>query len=91
MFKKRITKKLEKYVKKYFKQHQNIKLIVVAGSVGKTSSKLSIATLLNEKYRVRLHTGNHNTHLSAPIAILGIDYPGNPRSFWEWHKVFKAA
>lgn len=91
MFKKRITKKLEKYVKKYFKHHQNIKLIVVAGSVGKTSSKLAIATLLNEKYRVRLHTGNHNTHLSAPIAILGIDYPGNPRSFWEWHKVFKAA
>ena len=91
MFKKRIIKKLERYVKKYFKRHQDIKLIVVAGSVGKTSSKLAIATLLNEKYRVRLHTGNHNTHLSAPIAILGIDYPGNPRSFWQWHKVFKTA
>ena len=91
MFKKRITKKLEKYVRKYFERHPDIKLITVAGSVGKTSSKLAIATLLNEKYRVRLHSGNHNTHLSAPLAILGIDFPGNPRSFVEWHRVFKAA
>ena len=91
MFKKRITKKLEKYVKKYFARHPEIKLVVVAGSVGKTSSKLAIATLLNEKYRVRLHSGNHNTHLSAPLAILGIDFPGNPRSFLEWRRVFKAA
>lgn len=91
MIKKRITKKLEKYVKKYFAKHPDIKLVVVAGSVGKTSSKLAIATLLNEKYRVRLHEGNHNTHLSAPLAILGIDFPGNPKSFFEWRRVFKAA
>lgn len=91
MFKKTITKKLEKYVKKYFKKHPDIKLVVVAGSVGKTSSKIAIATLLNQKYRVRLHSGNHNTHLSAPLAILGIDFPGNPKSFLEWHRVFKAA
>lgn len=91
MFKQRITKKLEKYVKKYFAKNPQIKLVVVAGSVGKTSSKLAIATLLSQKYRVRLHEGNHNTHLSAPLAILGIDFPGNPRSFWEWRRVFKAA
>ena len=91
MIKQRITNRLEKYVKKYFERHPDIKLVVVAGSVGKTSSKLAIATLLNEKYRVRLHEGNHNTHLSAPLAILGIDFPGNPKSFWEWRRVFKAA
>lgn len=91
MFKKRITKKLEKYVRKYFVAHPDIKLIVVAGSVGKTSTKIATATILNERYRVRLHKGNHNTHISAPLAILGIDFPGNPRNFWQWHKVFSAA
>lgn len=91
MFKKGIQKKLEKYVRKYFETHPNIKLITVAGSVGKTSTKLAIATLLSQKYRVRLHEGNHNTHLSAPLAILGINFPGNPRNFWQWHKVFSAA
>lgn len=91
MFKKRITNKLEKYVRKYFENHPDIKLVVVAGSVGKTSTKIAAATILNEKYRVRLHRGNHNTHLSAPLAILGIDFPGNPRNLWQWHKVFSAA
>ena len=91
MFKKVIQRKLEKYVRKYFETHPDIKLITVAGSVGKTSTKLAIATLLSQKYRVRLHEGNHNTHLSAPLAILGINFPGNPRNFWQWHKVFSAA
>ena len=91
MFKKVIQRKLEKYVRKYFETHPDIKLITVAGSVGKTSTKLAIATLLSQKYRVRLHEGNHNTHLSAPLAILGINFPGNPRNFWQWHKVFCAA
>ena len=91
MFKKGIQRKLEKYVRKYFETHPDIKLITVAGAVGKTSTKLAIATILSQKYRVRLHEGNHNTHLSAPLAILGINFPGNPRNFWEWHRVFKAA
>ena len=91
MFKKGIQRKLEKYVRKYFETHPDIKLITVAGSVGKTSNKLAIAPLLSQKYRVRLHEGNHNTHLSAPLAILGINFPGNPRNFWQWHKVFSAA
>lgn len=91
MFKKGIQIKLEKYVRKYFETHPNIKLVAVAGSVGKTSTKLATATLLSQKYRVRLHEGNHNTHLSAPLAILGINFPGNPRNIWQWHKVFSAA
>lgn len=91
MFKKRITKRLEKYVRNYFANHPDIKLVVVAGSVGKTSTKIASATILNERYRVRLHTGNHNTHLSAPLAILGVDFPDDIHSFWQWHKVFKAA
>ncbi|MFC2754680.1 MAG: Mur ligase family protein [Candidatus Nanogingivalis sp.] len=91
MFKKGIQRKLEKYVRKYFETHPDIKLITVAGSVGKTSTKLAIATILSQKYRVRLHEGNHNTHLSAPLAILGINFPGNPRNFLEWHRVFRAA
>jgi UDP-N-acetylmuramoyl-tripeptide--D-alanyl-D-alanine ligase len=91
MFKKYIQKKLEKYVVKYFKKHPEVKLIVVAGSVGKTSTKRAIATLLSQKYRVALHEGNHNTHLSAPLAILGIDYPGRIKSIGAWLSVFQAA
>jgi UDP-N-acetylmuramyl pentapeptide synthase len=91
MFKKYIQKKLEKYVARYFKKHPEVKLVVVAGSVGKTSTKRAIATLLSRHYRVALHEGNHNMHLSAPLAILGIEYPGNVKSIGAWLSVFAAA
>ena len=65
--------------------------MVVAGSVGKTSTKMAIATVLASRYRVRLHEGNHNTGVSAPLAILGIDYPGNIKSIGAWLSVFRAA
>lgn len=91
MFKTFIQKKLERYVVKYFKKHPEVKLIVVAGSVGKTSTKRAIATLLSQRYRVALEEGNHNTHMSAPLAILGVEYPDNIRSIGAWVSVFRAA
>jgi UDP-N-acetylmuramoyl-tripeptide--D-alanyl-D-alanine ligase len=91
MFKKYVQRKLEKYVVKYFKAHPEVKLVVVAGSVGKTSTKRAIATLLTRRYRVALHEGNHNTPISVPVAILGIDYPTNIKSISAWLAVFKAA
>jgi UDP-N-acetylmuramoyl-tripeptide--D-alanyl-D-alanine ligase len=81
---------LERYVVKYFKKHPEVKLIVVAGSVGKTSTKRAIATLLSRRFRVALEEGNHNTHLSAPLAILGIEYPDNVKSVKAWISVLRA-
>ncbi len=91
MFKSLIQKRLELYVKKYFAAHPDIKLVVVTGSVGKTSTKVAIATVLSERYKVRVHQGNHNSHLSAPLAILGIEYPSNLRSLRQWLSIFLQA
>lgn len=90
MFKEFIQSKLEKSVKKYFKKHPEVKLVTVVGSVGKTSTKIAIGTVLNEKYKIRLHEGNHNSELSAPLAILGIDFPDTIRSLGQWLTVFRA-
>jgi len=90
-FKTYIQKKMERFVVQYFKAHPEVKLVVVAGSVGKTSTKLAIATVLSQRLRVRMHEGNHNASLSAPLAILGIDYPGNIKSLGAWLSVFRAA
>ena len=91
MFKSYIQKRLESYVVEYFVKHPEVKLVVVTGSVGKTSTKVAIATVLSEKFRVRLHEGNHNGTLSAPLAVLGVDYPSNIRNIFEWFGVFRAA
>jgi len=91
MFKSLIQKRLESYVKAYFLKHPEVKLVAVTGSVGKTSTKVAIATVLSEHFRVRLHNGNHNTEMSAPLAMLGIEYPKNLRSINAWTAVFRAA
>lgn len=91
MFKNYIQKKLEKFVVRYFQAHTDVKLICVAGSVGKTSTKTAIATVLSQQYRVRMHEGNHNTEMSVPLAILGIEYPSNIHNPFAWMKVFKQA
>ena len=91
MFKMFVQKKLESYVKKYFAKHSEVKLIAVVGSVGKTSTKRAVADLLSRRYRVRMHEGNHNSDVSAPLAILGIDFPDNIRNPLIWWTVFRAA
>lgn len=83
-------KRLERYVKKYFQQHPTVKLVVVSGSIGKTYTKIAIATVLSRRYRVRLFHGNRGTNFTAPLAILGIDYPDDIKGFKAWHRVFKA-
>lgn len=91
MFKKIIQTRLETYVRKYFAAHPEVKLVAVAGSVGKTSTKRAIGTLLAERYRVRMHTGNHNSEISIPLAVLGIDYPSNIHNPIAWLAIFRAA
>lgn len=89
MFKKIVRTILEHKVKRYFKKHSP-QLVVVVGSVGKTSTKAAIATVLSERLRVRAHEGNHNDVMSVPLALLGVDYPGQVHSVSEWLKVFSA-
>lgn len=91
MFKKFITRKLENYVKKYFKNHPEVKLVVITGSVGKTTTKRAIGTVLAQRFRIGMNEGNHNTELSAPLSILGIEYPQKLHSIGAWLRVFRAA
>jgi UDP-N-acetylmuramoyl-tripeptide--D-alanyl-D-alanine ligase len=46
-------------------------IIGVTGTVGKTSTKLAIKTVLSKGRRVRASTGNLNNDLGMPLTILG--------------------
>jgi UDP-N-acetylmuramoyl-tripeptide--D-alanyl-D-alanine ligase len=87
MHKKYIIWRLQRLVKKYFKRHSP-RLVVVTGSVGKTTTKLAIKSVLSERFKVRAQDGNHNTQFSVPLALLGVEYPSNPHSILGWLKVF---
>ena len=91
MFKNFVQRKLENSVVKYFKKHPEVRLVLVAGSVGKTSSRNAIATVLSQKYRVRMAIENYNSEISAPLAMLGIELPSSLRNPLAWWGVFRAA
>ena len=90
MLKSIVRSRLEKYVKKYFKHHHP-KLIVVAGSVGKTVTKHTIvAALRSADYKVRMAEENYNSEMSVPLALLGVEYPEDGvRSVKAWLEAFK--
>lgn len=51
-------------------------LVAVAGSVGKTSTKLAIANTLERSRSVQFQDGNYNDRLTVPLVIFGQPMPG---------------
>jgi len=65
----------------------NLKIVAVAGSVGKTTTKLAITTVLAESLRVQFQEGNYNTPISIPFIFIGREMPTlyNPFAWvWAW-------
>lgn len=91
MFKKIIQKRLEKRVTQFLKRNPQLKIVAVVGSIGKTTTKHHIGTLLNEAYRIRMHEGGYNTELGVPMSILGLKMPPRLKSVLDWMVVLRAA
>jgi UDP-N-acetylmuramoyl-tripeptide--D-alanyl-D-alanine ligase len=62
------------------------KTIGITGSVGKTSAKEAIFTVLGSHYSARRNGKNYNNEIGLPLTIIGAETGGN--SFWGWTKVF---
>jgi len=73
----------------------DFKVIAVAGSIGKTSTKLAIARVLSQAYRVKFQEGNYNDLVTVPLIFFGGQAPNifNPfawlRIFWRNQKALK--
>lgn len=61
---------LERQVKQLRRKHPVV-VVAVAGSIGKTSTKLAIAELLGQNLRVRYQAGNYNDRLTVPLIFFG--------------------
>lgn len=68
----------------------HFKVVAVAGSVGKTSTKLAIAELLGQSLRVRHQTGNYNDRVTVPLVFFGLSEPSLYNPF-AWVKAFGAS
>ncbi|MBE6640323.1 MAG: UDP-N-acetylmuramoyl-tripeptide--D-alanyl-D-alanine ligase [Ruminococcaceae bacterium] len=56
-----------------YKQSRSIKTVAVTGSVGKTTTKEMIASVLATRYNVGKTAGNLNTDIGLSLTVLGFD------------------
>ena len=56
----------------YYRSCLNIKVVGITGSVGKTSTKEMVASVLGQKYSVLKTAGNFNNEIGLPLTIFNI-------------------
>jgi UDP-N-acetylmuramoyl-tripeptide--D-alanyl-D-alanine ligase len=74
---------------KSLRKHHQFKVIAVAGSIGKTSTKLAIAETLSASHSVRYQKGNYNDRATVPLVLFGHSLPGL-FNIPAWTKIFWA-
>jgi UDP-N-acetylmuramoyl-tripeptide--D-alanyl-D-alanine ligase len=60
------------------------KVIAITGSVGKTSTKEAIFSVLNSRFKVKKNKGNMNSDFGIPLTILDIDSGFSSATKWSW-------
>ncbi len=61
-----------KHLAEYYRSILDIKVVGITGSVGKTSTKEFIASVLSEKYNVLKTEGNFNNEIGLPLTVFNI-------------------
>lgn len=52
-----------------YRNNLSVKVVGITGSVGKTSTKETISSVLSEKYRVLKTLGNYNNEIGLPLTV----------------------
>lgn len=87
--KKLIEKILKIFAQTIIEKYQPL-VIGITGSIGKTSTKEAVFTVLSGKNNVRHNIKNYNNEIGVPLTIIGVEAQG--RSILGWLNVFfKAA
>ena len=61
-----------KQIAKFYRENLDIKVVGITGSVGKTSTKEFVASVLAKKYNVLKTEGNFNNEVGLPLTVLKI-------------------
>ena len=61
-----------KKIAAFYRRSLPIKVVGITGSVGKTSTKEMIASVISQKYNVHKTAGNFNNEIGLPLTVFGI-------------------
>jgi len=81
MFKKIIQFKL-KILARFILAKYQPQIVGITGSLGKTSAKEAVATVLGAKFRIRSSVKNYNNEFGLPLTIIGALSPGRSLAGW---------
>ena len=83
-------RKILNFILKFLAQKILIKyqpdVIGITGSVGKTSCKEAVYTVLSFNFNIRKNIKNYNNEIGVPLTIIGIESGG--RSLLKWFLIF---
>ncbi len=91
LFRRLITRFFARLVVRLVTRNPQLRIIAVGGSVGKTSTKMAIAKVLEQKYRVLVHEGNYNSELGLPLSLFELDSPTDITDIGAWLQLMRAA
>lgn len=87
-----------KDIAEYYRSKLNVKVVAITGSVGKTTAKEMISSVLSQKYNVLKTQGNFNNEYGLPQTIFNIEETHDiavlemgMNSFGEIHNLSKIA
>ncbi|MDO4189407.1 MAG: UDP-N-acetylmuramoyl-tripeptide--D-alanyl-D-alanine ligase [Lachnospiraceae bacterium] len=62
-----------KDIAEFYRRQLDVKIVGIAGSVGKTSTKEMVSAVLEQKFRVQKTAGNFNNEVGVPLTIFTIN------------------
>ena len=81
-----ILQKIMRFMAVSVLKKYNPKIVSITGSVGKTSTKEAVSTVLSSKFRVRRNEKNYNNEIGLPLTIIGAT--SGESSLLGWFLVF---
>lgn len=84
-----VIHQLNKKVARLLATHKDLKVVLVTGSVGKSSAKIAIGQLLQSKYRVNYSEDSYNTDIGLPLGLFGLKVPTRLWNAQAWNKIFR--
>ncbi|MEK7120420.1 MAG: UDP-N-acetylmuramoyl-tripeptide--D-alanyl-D-alanine ligase [Patescibacteria group bacterium] len=82
----KILQKITKFLAQLVVRRYQPKVIAITGSVGKTSTKEAIRTVLEHEFKVRSAILNQNNEIGVPLTILGEQGAG--KNIMGWVTIF---
>ena len=87
--KKLITKRLTRKLRTLLEKHK-LTIIAVTGTVGKTSTKVAIAQVLEAGgYRVGYTEDSYNSDIGLPLSVFGLKVPDRLGDVRSWRAIFR--